>query len=144
MRALGHAVESICAVLREQGCQVAARTYRAWKSANRQVAARTITDAHIANVIRDIAWTTCPKTGRPKLTPEGLYGRRTMTALVRRQLPEASAGTVDRAMRMPGLAGVRRDNKIRTTPPAKHGKRAGHLLDRTLTAPRRDHTWVID
>jgi len=32
MRAEGHAVESICRVLREQGCQVAARTYRSWKS----------------------------------------------------------------------------------------------------------------
>ena len=33
MRAEGHAVESICRVLREQGCQIAARTYRAWKHA---------------------------------------------------------------------------------------------------------------
>jgi putative transposase len=32
MRAQGHAVESVCRVLREQGCQVAARTYRAWRS----------------------------------------------------------------------------------------------------------------
>lgn len=32
MRAQGHAVESVCAVLREQDCQVAARTYRAWRS----------------------------------------------------------------------------------------------------------------
>jgi len=132
MRALGHAVESICAVLREQGCQVAARSYRAWRAANRQVAARTITDAHIANLIRDIAWKPCPKTGRLKLTPEGLYGRRKMTALVRRQLPEASAGAVDRAMRMLGLSGVRRDKKIRTTIPAKDGKRAGDLLDRNF------------
>lgn len=29
-RVEGYAVESICRVLREQGCQVAARTYRAW------------------------------------------------------------------------------------------------------------------
>jgi hypothetical protein len=29
-RSHGHAVESICRVLREQGCQVAARTYRSW------------------------------------------------------------------------------------------------------------------
>ena len=43
MRAQGHAVESICRVLREQGCQVAARTYRAWKT--RQPSARTISDA---------------------------------------------------------------------------------------------------
>ncbi len=28
MRSEGHAVESTCRVLREQGCQVAARTYR--------------------------------------------------------------------------------------------------------------------
>ena len=144
MRALGHAVESICAVLREQGCQVAARSYRAWKAANRQVAARTITDAHVADAIRDIAWKPCPKTGKPKLTPEGLYGRRKMTALVRRQLPEASAGAVDRAMRMLGLSGVRRDKKIRTTIPGKDGKRAGDLLDRNFTAPRPNHTWVMD
>ena len=31
MRAEGHADESTCRVLREQGCQVAARTYRAWR-----------------------------------------------------------------------------------------------------------------
>lgn len=37
---LAHAVESVCRVLREQGCQLAARTYRAWKQANRLVAGR--------------------------------------------------------------------------------------------------------
>ena len=41
MRAKGHAVESICRVLREQGCQVAARTYRAWR-ARRPAAARIL------------------------------------------------------------------------------------------------------
>lgn len=29
LRAEGHAVESVCQVLREQGAQIAARTYRA-------------------------------------------------------------------------------------------------------------------
>ena len=58
MRAEGHAVESICRVLREQGCQVAARTYRAWKQPDRVVAARTITDAQVVDAVRDIAWTT--------------------------------------------------------------------------------------
>jgi putative transposase len=43
MRAEGYAVEPICAVLREQGMQVAARTYRAWKK--RLPALRTIEDA---------------------------------------------------------------------------------------------------
>ena len=45
MRAQSFAVESICQVLRNQGVQVAARTYRAWKAPGRQVAARTISDA---------------------------------------------------------------------------------------------------
>ena len=31
MRAKEHAVESICRVLRQEGCQIAARTYRAWR-----------------------------------------------------------------------------------------------------------------
>ena len=35
----GHAVEPVCRVLSEQGCQVAARTYRAWRRVNRPVAA---------------------------------------------------------------------------------------------------------
>ena len=48
-RAAGHAVESICRVLHEQGCQIAARTYRSWKQPGRAVAARTITDADVTN-----------------------------------------------------------------------------------------------
>ena len=35
LKAEGHAVESICRVLREQGCQIVARTYRAWKRPGR-------------------------------------------------------------------------------------------------------------
>ena len=57
MRAQGHAVESICRVLREQGCQIAARTYRSWKRANRPVAARTISDAQVVDAVRELAWT---------------------------------------------------------------------------------------
>lgn len=145
MRAEGHAVESVCRVLREQGCQIAARTYRAWKHPDRPVATRTVTDAMVVDAVRELAWTVDERTGRRKLTPEGLYGRRKMTALVRRQrLPEASAGSVDRAMRLLGLSGVRRDKKLRTTIPAKDGKRAGDLLDRDFTAPAPDRVWVTD
>ena len=113
MRADGHAVESICRVLREQGCQVAARTYRAWRS--RPPAARTISDAQVVDAVRAAAWTSDDQ-GRPKLTPEGLYGRRKMTAHLRRSTTlEISSGAVDRAMRLLGLSGVRRDKGIRTT-----------------------------
>jgi putative transposase len=66
---------------------------------------------------RVAAWTTVELVGRQvrKLTPEGLYGRRKMTALIRR-----------------------------TTIPAKDGIRAGDLLNKDFTAPRPDHTWVMD
>jgi hypothetical protein len=64
MTAQGHTVESTCQVLREQGFPVAARTYRSWKQPGRTVAARTLTDAALAEVLIGL-----------KDTPEGLYGR---------------------------------------------------------------------
>ena len=141
-RAEGRAVESVCRVLREQGCQVAARTYRAWRTA--RPSARTVSDAHVVDAIRDIAWKVDAH-GRAKLTPEGLYGRRKMTALLRRTShPDASAGSVDRAMAALGLSGVRRDKGVRTTIPAKDGTRAGDLLDRDFTAPAPNRVWVTD
>src|SRR5829696_3467317 len=132
-----------CRVLREQGCQVAARTYRAWSQPAQPVAARTITDALVEDKVRELAWT-IDEDGRRRLTPEGLYGRRKMTPLVRRSLPDASPGAVDRAMRSLGLQGIRRAKGIRTTVPAKDGRRAGDLLNRDFTAPAPNRTWVMD
>ena len=143
MRAEGHTVESICRVLSEQGCQVAVRTYRAWKQRHRQIAARTVTDALVEGQIRSLAWTV-DGDGRRRLTPEGLYGRRKMTAAVKRHLPDASPGSVDRAMRSLGLNGIRRARGIRTTIPAADGKRADDLLDRDFTAAAPNLVWVTD
>ncbi len=143
-RAQGHAVESVCRVLRSQGVQIAARTYRAWRKANQPVAERTVTDAIVVDAIRDIAWTTNAR-GERVLAPEGLYGRRKMTACIRRTaVPDASAGAVDRGMRTLGLEGVRRVKKIRTTIPDKDGRRAGDLLDRDFTALAPNRVWVTD
>jgi transposase InsO family protein len=142
MRAEGHAVESTCRVLREQGCRVAARTYRAWRT--RRPAARTISDAQTVHAIREFVWTIKPD-GRRQLTPEGLYGRRKMTAQLRRtMMPSVSAGAVDRAMRVLGLVGVRRGKGMRTTTPAKDGTRAQDLLDRDFTAEAPNLIWVTD
>lgn len=147
MRAQGHAVESIIRVLRQQGVKIAARTYRAWRQG--RISARTVTDALVVDAVRDAAWRdeADPATGemRRKMTPEGLYGRRKMTALIRRTaLPDASWGAIDRAMRLLGLEGVKRAKAVRTTIPGKDGVRAGDLLNRDFTAPRPDHTWVMD
>lgn len=79
-----------------------------------------------------------------RLAPEGLYGRRKMTALVRRTTPQASPGSVDRAMRSLGLQGIRRCKGIRTTIRAKDGIRASDLLDRDFTAVAPNRTWVMD
>lgn len=79
------AVESIIRVLREQGVQVTARTYRAWKQG--RVAARTVSDA----LVVDAAWTdvTNPITGevRRKMTPEGRDGRSTPEPAARAAWP---------------------------------------------------------
>ncbi|MEV4902741.1 IS3 family transposase [Citricoccus sp. NPDC055426] len=145
MRAEGHAVESILAVLRQQGLKIAARTYRAWKRPAR-IAARTVTDALVEDKIRALAWTFNEVTGLIQMTPEGLYGRRKWVALLRRHngLAGTSRGAVDRAMRTLGLEGVLRAKRLRTTIPGADGKRAGDLLNRDFTAAAPNRVWVTD
>ncbi|MEW1982067.1 IS3 family transposase [Citricoccus sp. NPDC079358] len=145
MRAEGHAVESILRVLRQQGLQIAARTYRAWKNPAR-IADRTVTDALVEDKIRELAWEFNEVTGCRQMTPEGLYGRRKMLALIRRQpgFVGASRGAVDRAMRTLGLEGIVRAKKLRTTIPGADGKRAGDMLNRDFTAPAPNLVWVTD
>ncbi|RYG78655.1 hypothetical protein EU513_03385 [Yimella sp. RIT 621] len=129
MRDQGYAVESVCRVLREQGCQIAARTYRAWIT-RQAPSRRTVGDAFVIDAIRSIVWTTDEDTGSVRMTPEGLYGRRKMLVEVRKTYPWATPGSVDRAMKSLGLNGVRRSKGVRTTIPAADGVRAGDLLNR--------------
>ena len=146
-RAEGLAVEPVCRVLRELGLEIAARTYRDWKQAGRSVAARTVTDAQVLDTVRSLAWTVDadgPHGEVRRLAPEGLYGRRKMLRAVRRRLPAASPGAVDRAMRTLQLNGIRRGKGVRTTIPAKDGQRAGDLLNRDFTAPAPNLVWVTD
>ena len=106
-----------------------------------------MTDALVMDKVRDLAWTEDLEgalAGVRRLTPEGLYGRRKMTRLVQRSLPEASPGSVDRAMKALGLKGIRRSKGIRTTIPGKNGARAGDLLNRDFTAAAPNRTWVMD
>jgi putative transposase len=139
MRDQGHAVESTCRVLTEHGCSVAARTYRAWRQAQRTkrpVAARMVSDA----VIIDALLAT-------RGTPEGLYGRRKMTVHLRRQGHQVAWCTVDRLMRQLAMNGVRRGKNPPTTTPAPHGvaqHRADDLLERDFTAPAPNTRWVAD
>ena len=114
-----------------------------WAQPDRVLADRVLSDAVVEGKVGALAWTVDER-GCRRLTPEGLYGRRKMTALVRRSLPEASPGSVDRAMRSVGLQGIRRAKTVRTTIPAKDGTRAGDLLNRDFTAPAPNRKWVMD
>ncbi len=132
MRAEGHAVESTCRVLREQGCPVAARTYRAWRR-GRPPADRTVSDAVIMDAILATAG-----------TPEELYGRRKMTHHLRRAGHQVAFCTVDRIMAELGRNGIRRGKALRTTIPGKDADRPGDLLNRQFRAEAPNRIWVAD
>ena len=131
MRARGFRVESICRVLTEHGVQVAPRTYRNWRTAT--PSDRTVTDAELTNALRATVG-----------TPEGMDGRRKMTAHLRRQGYRVAGCTVDRLMRDEGLSGVIRGRRHRTTIPGKDARRAPDLLDRDFTAAAPNCKWVTD
>lgn len=126
MRVAGHRVESICTALHELGVQVAPRTYRNWKTA--EPSPRTVTDAQLTDALLATVD-----------TPEGMYGRRKMTAYLRRRGIEVARCTVDRLMRDEGLSGIVRGRRHRTTIADKTASRAPDLVDRdfTATAPIR-------
>jgi putative transposase len=138
-RVIGHGVESICQVLRQQGLTVAPRTYRSWKTS--RPAARAFSDASVLDKLRGL------KTGGPKggPLPEVLYGRRKMTAwLDRSGFDGISKHTVDRLMRIEGMAGLVRGRKIGTTIPGKDARRAGDLLNRDFRTTAPNRAWVTD
>jgi putative transposase len=66
MRAEGYAAWSICRVLREQGCQVAAQTYRSRATA--RSGSKDDPDAHVIDTVRSAVWT-ADTHGRRKMTP---------------------------------------------------------------------------
>jgi transposase InsO family protein len=132
MRACHYRVESICRVLTEQGVQVAPRTYRNWKTA--RPSDRAVPDAYLTAALRSTA-----------NTPEGMYGRRKMTAHLRRQGHQVAACTVDRLMRDEHLSGLVRGGKHRTTvSTGQDGRRPPDLLDRDFTAAAPNRKWVTD
>lgn len=116
---------------------VAERTYRSWKQA--QPSQRDINDAVVIDAIRAAR---VGDKGEP--TPESLYGRRKMTALLRRQGLSVSSRRVDRLMRELGINGLVRGKGVRTTVPDSAATRAPDLLDRDFTAAAPNQRWVAD
>ncbi|BAU31675.1 IS3 family transposase [Microcella alkaliphila] len=116
---------------------VAERTYRGWTRA--QPSQRDIDDAHLIEAIRVAR---VGDKGEP--TPESLYGRRKMTALLRRHGMTVSSSRVDRLMRQLGINGLVRGKGARTTVPDPAATRAPDLLDRDFTAAAPNTRWVAD
>lgn len=143
MKAEGHAVESTCAVLRQLGVSVAARTYRK-HTARQTLPATVLALAYLANAIHTLAYVWDPGAGVWRLRPEGLYGRRKMRAALARAGIWSSHARVHAAMRLLGHTGVTRSRKVRTTIPGKDGRRAADLLNRDFTAPAPNMVWVTD
>ncbi len=142
-RVVGHRVELICQVLREQGLAVTPRSYRSWRAAT-AVPARVVGDAAIIDVLRGL------RTGGPDggPLPEVLYGRRKMTRWLRRNgFPDVGKRTVDRLMGWEQMRGVIRGARTRTTIGAPVGAervRAADLLHRNFRTSAPNRGWVTD
>ncbi len=136
-RAKGRSVGSICQVLREQGVPVAERTYRAWGRA--RPSNRDLADAVVIDAIRTVR-----VNAKGEATPESMYGRRKMTALLRRHDLAVSKRQVDRLMGELQINGLVRGKGVRTTVPDRNAARAPDLLDRDFTAAAPNRRWVAD
>lgn len=144
MRGEGHAVESTCRVLSDLGVQVAARTYRVSWAGYAALGAQLLAMAYVMKAIHRLAFAWDSEAGCSQLRPEGLYGRRKMTAALRRAGHEVSYGRVHEAMTALGHNGFRRGRRHRTTIPGKNGNRARDLLNRDFTAATPNTKWVTD
>ena len=131
MRSQGHAVESICRVLRGQGVAIAARTYRHARATG--PSPRTVSDAQLLDTLHGL-----------KGTPESLYGRRKMVAHLRRLGHEVAHCTVDRLMGVAGMAGVSRRKSQSRSKKNQPEDRASDLLHRDFTAAAPNLVWVAD
>jgi len=142
-RVVGHRVELICQVLREQGLAVTPRSYRSWRAAT-GVPDRVLSDAAVIDVLKGL------RTGGPEggPLPEVLYGRRKMTRwLARNGFPDIGKRTVDRLMRGEEMFGVIRGAQTRTTIGAKADAekvRAADLLKRNFHTDTPNRAWVTD
>ncbi|WP_344086001.1 hypothetical protein [Nostocoides veronense] len=151
--AMGRSVESVCRVLREQGLQVAARTYRAHRAGYAGLSAGLVAMAYLMNTIHALAYRWDVASGAFRLRPEGLYGRRKMTALLARLgqpvdldgvVQLASPRRIHRAMTLLRHNGIRRARRKRQRVDPGDGRRAGDLLGRDFTAPEPNLKWVTD
>jgi putative transposase len=124
-------VEPICRVLGTAGVQIAPSTYYAARS--RPASARSVRDGelsgHFLRVWKD---------------SDEVYGARKVWQQLRREGITVARCTVERLMRRAGIAGVRRQRRVRTTVPALAASRPADLVKRDFSPAAPNRLWVVD
>ncbi|GAA3009969.1 IS3 family transposase [Microbacterium aurantiacum] len=125
-------VELICRVLRPtvQGF-LTSRGYRA--AVGREPSARQLKDELLV-----------PEVARLHAENYGVYGRRKMHALMRRQGWEIGRDQTERLMRLAGVEGVKRSKRLFTTRSDPAAEKPKDLVHRRFTAPGPRRLWVAD
>ncbi|MBD5787386.1 IS3 family transposase [Cellulosimicrobium terreum] len=124
-------VESIVAVLRAAGVQVAVSTYYAAKA--RPPSARAVRDAELGPVLRTL-WDDNYR----------VYGARKLWKAARRAGHDVGRDQVARLMRGLGIQGTVRTKRVRTTRPDPASARHPDLVKRDFTATAPNQLWVPD
>lgn len=125
-------VEAICRVLRPAVSGfLTSRGYRAAKA--RPASARQLRDELLI-----------PDVVRLHAENYGVYGRRKMHALLRRQGWDLGRDQTERLMHLAGVRGVRRAKSVFTTHPDPTAAKPKDLVQRDFTAPGPRQLWVAD
>jgi len=125
-------------VLTEHGCQIAPRTYYAWRS--RPPSQRALSDLVLVEILA--GYYQPDENGKRK--PESLYGATKMWAHLQREGIEVARCTVERLMRANGWHGVTRSKRVRTTIPDPDAVRPPDLVDRQFRVPAPNMLVVAD
>jgi putative transposase len=126
-------VEPICRVLTEHGVPIAPSTY--YDAVQR---AHVITDVDVREERLMVA------IARVHHENYGVYGARKVWLALNREGIEVARCTVERLMKVLGLAGARRGRKVRTTAADPAAARPADLVERNFDPPRPDALWVAD
>ena len=85
-----------------------------------------------------------PQVARLHAENYGVYGRRKMHALMRRQGWEIGRDQTERLMRLAGVEGVKRSKRVFTTKSDPAVEKPKDLVQRRFTAPGPRRLWVAD
>lgn len=127
-----YGVELLCRTLRAavRGF-LTSRGYRAAKK--RSISARQLRDKLLI-----------PEVQRLHAKHYGVYGRRKMHALLRREGWDIGRDACERLMKLAGVRGVRRSKRTFTTRSDRADRLPGDLVNRDFTAVAPRRLWVVD